>query len=187
MHSTTSHTYQNHLRICAWTTIPLITEDFLGFKSSLPTWRPIEDYIWWLHSGWVIFGSFSRVSKTSIPIQTLNQPTMPTKNCRSQPRTFFFSQWWDPQSSDSGPHYVILSPFYHCDGPSPPPSLFPLWLQQHRCQENVHHQPTTQHAAPGSSIKIRHNCSGTGIPAIGIAPTGFTENSGLVLIIFMQE
>ena len=47
--------------------------------------------------------------------------------------------------------------------------------------------PTTQHAAPGSSIKLRHNCSGTGIPAIGIAPTGFTENSGLVLIIFMQE
>ena len=171
MHTTTSHIYQNHLRICAWTTIPLITEDFLGFKSSIPTWRPTEDYIGWLYSGWVFFGSFFN--------HLFNQPHL--QRTVGYNHILFFSHWWDPRSSDSGPTMSSYPPCIAVMGHSLP--FF----------SPTHHQPTTQHAASGSLVKIHPNewypwlPEVQGFPAIGIVPTGFTGNSGLVLIIFMQE
>ena len=92
---------------------PLITEDFLGFKSSIHTWNPFYTLRWLKVAGFL--GVFSGFQKHRFPHNHLfNQPHLRRTVGHNH---ILFSQWGDPRSSDSGPYYVILAPFYHCDGP----------------------------------------------------------------------
>ena len=94
----------SHLQMC---------EDFvLNFYLKINWW------IRWLNSGWVFFGSFLRVSTTSIP--TILKLTIPNMNIKIP---IFLPIGETPEVQTSVP----TMPSYHCDEP-----FFPL----------LYHQPT---------------------------------------------
>ena len=104
---------------------PLITEDFLGFKSSMHTWKPLYTLgseMGWNRSSWV-FWEFFRSN------HLFNQPYL-RRTVGHNHILLFFLPWWDPRSTDSGPCYAILFPFYKCDGPPLPLSTSPTTTLQ---------------------------------------------------------
>ena len=76
----------------------------------------------WNRSSWV-FWEFFRSN------HLFNQPYL-RRTVGHNHILLFFLPWWDPRSTDSGPCYAILFPFYKCDGPPLPLSTSPTTTLQ---------------------------------------------------------
>ena len=187
--------------LCAWMTIPAHHWGPFGFQSTISTWRSTEEWLvlWWLYSGWVLlvfFEGFNNIDSHTTTLTTNHittyffypnsvTPRVQTLVTTMPSYTTLYTMWWahfPPPCFHQTLPPTILQPREI----NPTTKFFPpksnvdieswgfLWLQQHRCQENVFKVLSVKHAIRRWRFLVQLNITSTWKITIHIQQTTWT-------------